>query len=170
MVAGAPVPGSHAPRPMSRAEAFRSRTPTRRAHGHVTTTRRNSMTRTGEGLRTSLGAHRRERTGRTRLRQSGEHRGRTTDGAHPCGADGALLIGACAAPPFADNPEAVTRTAEWWVDRAPTLSPVPARVPLRRRTGHNSEAPAPGVAWIEAEARLPSTAGRAGARSSWEQH
>ena len=41
MVAAAPVPGDRAPRAMRRAEAFRSRMLTRRAHGPVTTTDRN---------------------------------------------------------------------------------------------------------------------------------
>ena len=64
-MAAGPVPGHHPPGPTARAEAFRSRMLTKRAHGPVTTTHRNWMTGSGEGLRTSLGAHRRQRTGNT---------------------------------------------------------------------------------------------------------
>ena len=61
MVAAAPVPVRHAPLPAARAEAFRSRMLTRRAHGSVTTKGRNCRTWSGEGLHTSLGAHRQHR-------------------------------------------------------------------------------------------------------------
>jgi hypothetical protein len=64
MMAGT-VPGHHAPRPMGRAEAFRSQMLTRRAHECVTTTHRNWVTGSGDGLRTSLGAHRWHQTGNT---------------------------------------------------------------------------------------------------------